>query len=79
MKNQNQIHVGKLVHFIISKNQINEEKLCYDLNITKMDLEKLYKKPSIQFSRLAKLSKFINYNIVLDIGELLQVQLKKPV
>lgn len=73
------LHVGKLIQFIIVKNNVDEKALCKELKISKSTLHKIYERESVQFSLLTKLSIALHYNLIVDFGQLINNEIKKPV
>ena len=64
---------GNMVHYHIKSNKIKKTDLARDLDILPGTLNKYFKKDSLQFGVLWRLSKTLNHNFLAQMSEFLQI------
>ena len=67
------LHVGNLLAWIIQEKHLKKKTVSQYLNVLPTTLNQYFKQPSVQVAILWRLSKALNYNLLIDIGERLKI------
>ena len=73
------LHVGNLLAWIIQEKHIKKKTVSQYLNVLPTTLNQYFKQPSVQVAILWRLSKALNYNLLIDIGERLKIPFETKV
>ena len=67
------IHVGNLVAWMIQEKHLKKKDIAQHLAIAATTLTQYFKQPSVQVGILWRLSRAIQYNLLMDLGERLKI------
>ena len=67
------IHVGNLIAWIIQEKHLKKKDVAQHLNVLPTTLNQYFKQPSVQVGILWRLSQALQYNLLMDLGERLQI------
>ena len=65
--------IGNFVHYFIIEMQVAKLEVAKSLGIVPATLRQYFKQKSLQFGILWKISQAINYNLVMDLGQRLNI------
>ncbi len=67
------LHLGNLIAWIIQEKHIKKKDVAQHLNVLPTTLNQYFKQPSVQVGILWRLSQALNYNLLLDVGQRLDI------
>ncbi len=67
------IHVGNLIAWIIQEKHLKKKDVAQHLGILPTTLTQYFKQPSVQVGILGRLSQALDYNLLIDLGERLNI------
>ena len=67
------LHLGNLIAWIIQEKHIKKKDVAQHLNVLPTTLNQYFKQPSLQVGILWRLSQALNYNLLLDVGQRLEI------
>jgi transcriptional regulator with XRE-family HTH domain len=73
-KDDDPTHVGNLIAWIIQQQHSKKKDVAAHLNILPSTLTQYFKQPSVQTAILWRLSKALNYNFLMYLGQKLDIE-----
>lgn len=73
------LHVGNLLAWIIQEKNLKKKDIAQYLAVLPTTLNQYFKQPSVQVAILWRLSKALNYNLLMDVGERLNIPFETKV
>jgi transcriptional regulator with XRE-family HTH domain len=73
------LHIGNLIAWVIQEKHLKKKDVSQYLNVLPTTLNQYFKQPSVQVAILWRLSKALNYNLLMDVGERLQIPFETKV
>ena len=67
------LHVGNLIAWMIQEKNLKKKDIAQYLAVLPTTLNQYFKQPSVQVAILWRLSKALNYNLLMDVGERLKI------
>ena len=67
------LDIGNLVAWIIQEKHLKKKNIGEQLNIVPSTLNQYFKQPSLQVGILWRLSQALEYNLLIDVGERLNI------
>lgn len=67
------LHVGNLLAWVIQEKHVKKKTVSQYLNVLPTTLNQYFKQPSVQVAILWRLSKALDYNLLMDVGERLKI------
>ncbi|MFA9189817.1 hypothetical protein AAGV28_00410 [Flavobacterium sp. FZUC8N2.13] len=77
--NNDVIHVGNLIAWIIQEKHIKKKDVAQCLNVIPNTITQYFKQPSVQTAILWRLSQALDYNLLIDLGERLKIPFETKV
>ena len=72
-------NLGNFVNWFIKQQGIKKITVARELNVSPNTVNRYFKQPSIQFNILWRLSRIINYNMIMDLGQRLKIPFETDV
>ena len=66
-------NLGNFVNWFIKQQGIKKITVAKEMEVSATTLNGYFKKPSLQFAILWRLSRIINYNMIMDLGQRLKI------
>lgn len=73
------LHVGNLIAWMIQEKNLKKKDIAQYLAVLPTTLNQYFKQPSVQVAILWRLSKALNYNLLMDVGERLKIPFETKV
>ena len=72
-------NLGNFVNWFIKQQGIKKITVARELDVSPNTVNRYFKQPSIQFNILWRLSRIINYNMIMDLGQRLKIPFETDV
>ena len=72
-------HVGNFVHWFIKQTRTKKKDVASHLQVGPTTLNSYFKQQSLQFTIVWRISRAINYNLVMDLGQRLKIPFETEV